>query len=46
MGATALCGSAQQQGPEIEIILQRFRLTPAISLLVGGSPCPVQDSPI
>src|SRR5215212_1102311 len=32
MGATAVCGSARPQGPEIEIILQRFRLTPAISL--------------
>ena len=38
MDATALCGSARQQGPEVEIILQRFQLTPAVSLLVGGLP--------
>jgi hypothetical protein len=31
MGATALCGSARKQGPGVEIILQRLRLTPAVS---------------
>jgi hypothetical protein len=38
MGATALCGSAQQQGPGVEIILQRFQLTPAVSSWLAGLP--------
>ena len=42
-----LAGSARQQGPGVEIILQRFRLTPGVSLFGWRlAVSPVQDSPV